>query len=209
MSDTEVPFYRQTLDFTCGAACIIMTLSHFNPEFPLDRKSEIDIWREGTSVLALGMGRYGLSFPFLKRGFNVEVLTTTDGIDFLDRIEKRLNPRQMEHFRNIYGERKERVQELGLVENISGKITIETAARTLGRGGIPIMLTDAKELDDDEAPHWVVVTGASDGWFSINNPLDERGNRRFPAADFERICGFDGERTVVSVFGTNGFRNEQ
>ena len=209
MSDTEVPFYRQTLDFTCGAACIIMTISHFDPDFPLDRNSEIDIWREGTSVIALGMGRYGLSFPFLKRGFNVEVLTTTDNIDFLDRIEQRLNPRQMEHFRKIYGERKERALELGLVEKMSRQITIETVVRTLERGGIPIMLTDAKELDDDKAPHWVVVTGASDGWFSINNPLDERGNRRFPAADFERICGFDGERTVVSVFGANGTTSER
>ncbi len=204
MASLEVPFYSQTLDFTCGAACIVMTLSHFDRSFPLDRKAEIDVWREGTSVIVLGMGRYGVSFPFLRRGFNVEVLTNCEDIDFVHRIESRLNERQMEHFRNIYYERKERAIALGLREQRVQDITLANVESIIERGGVPIMLTDAKELEDDEAPHWVVVTGVSDGSFTINNPLDKSANRLFQAADFKRISGFKGERTVVAVFGTNG-----
>lgn len=204
MDSIDVPFYRQTMDFTCGSACIIMALSHFDSGFSLDRNSEIDLWREGSSILVLGMGRYGISFPFLSRGYNVEVLANLDNIEFLARIEKRLDGRGMEVFRSLYNERKDRVLKMGLVEKRIDKITLDSVRSTIRRGGIPILLTDASELDDDKAPHWVVVTGVRDGHFSLNNPLDASGGRELPESDFDRIAGFLGEEVLVSVFSQNG-----
>lgn len=206
MDGAKIPFYKQTMDFTCGSACIIMTLSHFDSSFSLDRNSEMDIWREGSSILVLGMGRYGISFPFLSRGYRVEVLTNLHDIDFLSRIEKRLDGHAMELFRNLYNERKERVMSMGLIEKKAERITLDSVRSTIGRGGIPILLTDASELEDDKAPHWVVVTEVRDGHFSLNNPLDTSGGRVFPASDFERISGFLGEEILVSVFKQNGMK---
>lgn len=200
MATIEIPLYRQTLDFTCGAACILMTLSHFDPDFRTDPNTEIDIWREGTSVLALGMGRYGLSFPFLKRGFRVEITTNSEGIDFFDRIKARLNERQVEIFKQLYEERKARVSEMGLSEKLDSGLTMSRLGSVVEAGGVPIILTDAKELGDVEAPHWVVFTGTENGGFRINNPLDTEAGRSFGAPDFDRILGFKGEKTVVSVY---------
>lgn len=204
MDSIDVPFYRQTMDFTCGSACIVMTLSHFDSDFKLDRNSEIDLWREGSSILVLGMGRYGISFPFLRRGYSVEVLTNLNSIEFLSRIEKRLDGRGMQVFRSLYDERRERVMQMGLVEKKIEKVTLDSVRSTIRRGGIPILLTDASELDDDKAPHWVVVTGVRNGYFSLNNPLDASGGREIPETDFDRISGFMGEEVLVSVFGQNG-----
>ncbi len=200
MARTDVPFYRQTLDFSCGSACILMVLGHFDPGFVLNRNAEIDIWREGTSVLALGMGRYGLSFPLVSRGYRVEVTTNSGDIDFMPRIKERLNPNQFEQFRNLYFERRERVLGMGLVESRREDISIDTVRTTIEGGGIPIVLTNAKELGDDDAPHWVVFTGVEDGTFTINNPLDSAGGSSFGSAEFNRISGFRGEKTIVSVF---------
>lgn len=205
MNDIGVPFYRQTLDFTCGAACIIMTLSHFDRGFTLDSTSEIDVWREGTSVIVMGMGRYGLSFPLLKRGFAVEILTNSDGIDFIQRIEKRLDAQRLEIFKRLYAERRQRAIGMGVKERKVKQITMGDVRSTLSRGGVPIVLTDAKELGDEEAPHWIVLTGADDESFTVNNPLDTKGGSLFPASEFSRIAGFGGEHTLVSVFRQNGF----
>lgn len=203
MPGIDVPFYRQTMDFTCGSACIIMTLSHYDSGFPLNRISEMDIWREGTSVLVMGMGRYGLAFPLLKRGLSVAITTNSRGVDFMPRIEKRLEKERLELFKKLYMERKERAIAMGLVEHPGDHVTAADAADTIRRGGVPILLTDAGQLDDDEAPHWVVVTGISGTTFTLNNPLDSKGNREFSMPDFQRISGFDGEETLVSVFGSN------
>lgn len=205
MSEIGVPFYRQTFDFTCGAACILMTLSYFDRGFTLDETSEIDIWREGTSVLVLGMGRYGLSFPLLKRGFAVEILTDSEGIDFIRRIERRLDEPRLEIFKRLYSERQQRVRGMGVKETKVQQITLEDVHSTLSRGGVPILLTDAVELGDEEAPHWIVLTGADDESFKANNPLDTKGGSLFRNSEFGRIAGFMGEHTLVSVFRQNGF----
>ena len=105
----EVPFYRQTMDFTCGAACLLMVLSFYDREFSMNRDAEIDIWREGTSVEVLGMGRYGLSFPLLRRGYRVSVRTSVEGPEFLERIRTRLGEQEMKTFLELYAERMERV----------------------------------------------------------------------------------------------------
>lgn len=204
MTALEMQFYRQTLDFTCGSACILMTLSHFDRAFSADRDAEIDIWREATSVLALGMGRYGISFPFLKRGYGVEIVTNSEGIDFMPRLRQRVGEAHFPLFVELYDERKRRDFQMGLMERHAVEVTAADAIETLERGGVPIILTDASQLGDDVAPHWVVVTGLDGSTLSINNPLSETGNSIFPASDFGRIAGFQGEMTLVSVFRGSG-----
>lgn len=46
----EVPFYRQRLDFTCGAASLMMAMKYFDPSLKLTKSLEIDIWRETNLV---------------------------------------------------------------------------------------------------------------------------------------------------------------
>ena len=49
--ETErVPFYPQTLEFTCGPACLLMAMKALNPLQMVDRKEELRLWREWRSL---------------------------------------------------------------------------------------------------------------------------------------------------------------
>jgi hypothetical protein len=192
----EVPFYKQTMDFTCGAACLVMVLSFFDCGFVMGRDSEMDLWREGTSVLALGMGRYGISLPLLRRNYTVKIRTNVKGIEFLDRISKRLTAREMSVFREIYAERKERAIRMGLVEEETGDFGEREILDALNEGNLPVLLTNASALGDEEAPHWIVVTGIDHNSLYFNNPLDEKGSA-LPLSEFSRTNGFHGEKILI------------
>ncbi|MBX8631967.1 MAG: peptidase C39 family protein [Thermoplasmata archaeon] len=194
----DVPFYRQTMDFTCGAACILMVLSYHDRQFRMDRDNEMDIWREGTSVIPLGIGRYGLSFPFLKRGYTVSIKSNVTGIEFLERIRKRLDERQMAIFRELYEERRSRAFKMGLMEETVSELSLQEVKDSLFGGNVPLMLTDAAALGDETAPHWIAITGVENDTIHLNNPLAESPSS-LPAGDFGRINGFMGEQILVSV----------
>lgn len=195
----DVPFYRQTMDFTCGAASLLMVLSFFDRAFGMTKDAEIDIWREGTSVLVLGIGRYGLSLPLLKRGYRVNILTNVEGPEFLERIRRRINAQQMKRFRELYRERQERAFRLGLVEERKSQVELSDVSETLSLGGLPVLLSDAGALGDDEVPHWIVITGVENGKIYFNNPLAD-GVSSLPVSDFRKINGFRGEQAVVSAY---------
>ena len=192
----EVPFYRQTMDFTCGAACLVMVLSFFDSGFVMGRDSEMDLWREGTSVLALGMGRYGLSLPLLRRDCTVKIRTNVKGIEFLERISRRLGPHEMSIFREIYMERKDRAIRMGLVEEETQDFGEKEILEAFNEGKVPVLLTDASALGDDEAPHWIVITGIEDNMLYFNNPLD-RKESVLPLSELKRINGFHGEKILL------------
>ena len=66
-------------EFTCGPACLMMIFKYFDRSFVLNKKNEIDLWRESSLAPLPPTSRYGLTFAALKRGFGVEVLTNTLG----------------------------------------------------------------------------------------------------------------------------------
>src|SRR5690606_3851080 len=53
----DLPYYAQTLDFTCGAACLMMALRYFQPDIYFSRALELDLWRTATTVfMTSGIG---------------------------------------------------------------------------------------------------------------------------------------------------------
>ncbi|HEX5419371.1 MAG TPA: peptidase C39 family protein, partial [Gammaproteobacteria bacterium] len=54
---TRVPYYRQTLDFTCGPAALMMAMKALASDLKTDRALEIELWREATTVfMTSGVG---------------------------------------------------------------------------------------------------------------------------------------------------------
>jgi Peptidase_C39 like family/Acetyltransferase (GNAT) family len=45
-----VPYYIQTLEFTCGPACLTMAMKYHDPRLPFDRSLELRLWKEATLV---------------------------------------------------------------------------------------------------------------------------------------------------------------
>src|SRR5699024_4745643 len=86
----RVPFYEQTLDFTCGPSALMMAMKALRPELILDRKLELRIWREATTIFMTsghgGCGPYGLALSAWHRGFDVEVYVKAEEAFLLDSV---------------------------------------------------------------------------------------------------------------------------
>ena len=69
----KVPYYPQTTDFTCGPACLLMAMGALQPARVLERREELQIWREATTVFMTsghgGCSPQGLALAAWRRGF--------------------------------------------------------------------------------------------------------------------------------------------
>jgi hypothetical protein len=188
----------------------MMVFKHFDKNFALDRKNEIDIWRESSLSPLPPTSRCGLAFSALKRGFHAEILTNVSGIEYVNKTPSRLTGRRgrewIKRFMPIveaqFEERKKRAIELGLKEKVMKKITEEDIEDVLDRKGLPIMLTSARFFDDEDWAHWVVITGYDGENIYINDPASSarKGRRTFSKKEFEKINGYYGDQVLVSIF---------
>src|SRR5690606_19656391 len=85
-----VPFYGQTLDFTCGPACLMMAMRHHGYPVPLERWLGLTLGREAATVFVTsghgGCSAHGLAVAALRRGFQATVVTRDAGVPFLDSV---------------------------------------------------------------------------------------------------------------------------
>jgi ribosomal protein S18 acetylase RimI-like enzyme len=86
----EVPFYAQTLDFTCGPACLMMAMRYLGSNKKMTRVLETELWREATTIFMMsghgGCSAEGLAVAALKRGFNATVYSSDTNIPFIDSV---------------------------------------------------------------------------------------------------------------------------
>jgi|SRR5208283_1284199 len=206
----RIPHYEQEYEYTCGPACLMMIFKYFDRSFVLNKKNEIDLWRESSLAPLPPTGRYGLTFAALKRGFGVEVLTNISGIEFVNKTPASLTGRRGgDWFKRFlvlmqaqFAERKKRALELGLKEKKVKKITMKAIEEVLERNGLSIMLTSARFFDDQDWAHWVVITGYDGENVYVNDPISasKKGRRIFSKEAFEEVNGYYGDQVLVSVF---------
>lgn len=175
----DIPFYRQTLDFTCGPAALMMAMEALGYRGKLDRTLEVTLWREATTVFLLsghgGCSAFGLALAALRRGFRVRVVS--DGaVPFVDSVrsadKKEVIDLVHRQFVNEIAER-EGVMEVGPVD-------AEVARDAVIEGGVPLVLVSGYRLYREKVPHWVVVTGFDDEHLYVNDPYVVQGS---PLAD--------------------------
>ncbi|EGH71280.1 peptidase C39 family protein, partial [Pseudomonas syringae] len=87
LDSRSVPYYQQTLEFTCGPACLLMAMKALQPARSMGRAEELQIWREATTVFMTsghgGCSPQGLALAALQRGFAVKLLVSVSGPLFL------------------------------------------------------------------------------------------------------------------------------
>jgi len=71
----NVPYYEQTSEFTCGPACILMVMKHFDPRIELTRQLEFEVWRHCNMIGTKGADPFGLAVPLIDAGFEVQLIT--------------------------------------------------------------------------------------------------------------------------------------
>lgn len=196
---TRVPFYPQTLMFTCGPASLMMAMKALDPAILLERKLELRLWRESTTIFMTtghgGCSPFGMALSAHARGFEVEVHVSDPRHLFEDTVRK---PEQKEVIRLVQEDFLDEMREKK-VKLIPGRLTLGDFIQEVESGGIPIVLISSYRIDRDRQPHWVVVTGFDERFIYVHDPyVDWKGLRttidciNMPIArkDFERMARF-------------------
>lgn len=206
----RVPYYQQTLDFTCGPAALLMAMHALDDSIPLDRTQELRLWRESTTIFMTsghgGCGPYGLALAAWHRGFNVEVFVNEEGVMFVDSVR---SEDKKEVMRLV---QKDFIDELSsLPAKIHYEpITIDELEKQFRAGGIPVVLISSYRIYQEKFPHWVVITGFDERYIYAHDSFvdDEAGKTVTDVTDmpilrseFQRMAryGKAGQKAVLII----------
>lgn len=195
-----IPFYRQTYDFTCGPACLIMAMRRYRPSLKGSSALELDIWRESNLVEAYATSRQGLALAAYRRGFRVRTQGNAESIELIDCLGLHLSPETRAVAAKLHRELKRRCREAG-IRDVTRSVRLSDLARWVGRGWTPIVLVDALLVVRERLPHWIVVTGIDSGSVTFHDPLARKGPTAVKRSDLRRWLGFRGTECVVVVIG--------
>jgi ribosomal protein S18 acetylase RimI-like enzyme len=206
----RVPYYEQTLPFTCGPAALMMAMRTLDPTIRLDRKLELRIWREATSIFMTsghgGTGPYGLALAAYHRGFDIEIFVKERGVFLVSSVR---SADKREVMRLVQQDFLEEISELPIEVHYRG-VHVEELRRRFEEGGIPIVLINSYRIYGKHAPHWLVVTGFDERFIYANDPMIDKSeseiasdciNMPIPVREFERLAryGKHGQRAVLIV----------
>jgi ribosomal protein S18 acetylase RimI-like enzyme len=204
----RVPYYEQTLDFTCGPSALLMAMKVLDPSVELSRRLELRLWRESTTVFMTsghgGCGPYGMALSAWHRGFDVEIYVKEPGVLFVDSVR---SEEKKEVIRLV---QEDFIGELAkLPVRLSRRaLRVHEIQKKFEAGGIPIVLISSYRIYREKFPHWVVVTGFDEKYIYVHDPYvdHEAGktatdciNMPILKKDFERMARYGklGQQAVV------------
>lgn len=196
----RVPFYRQSLDFSCGPACLIMAMRHHDPSTEASRAHEIDLWREANLVELGATSRYGLALGAHRRGFRVRIVGSSDDIAYRTAITRTL-PVDESIMDVFFDDVRAKCRDARIPEEIR-RLTMADLEQALAAGEVPIVLTDTRLFSPgEEVPHWVIVSGLVGDTVFVTNPLDDAAEtpESIPVERFLAAFGYDGDQLMVAV----------
>ncbi len=170
----RVPYYRQTLDFTCGPAALIMAFTALDPDLVPDRALELRLWREATTVFMTsghgGCGPYGLALAAWNRGFDVELHLSSEGSLMLESVR---SPEKKEVMALVQADMEREAARVGLPVHF-GRVSPEALEDRFRAGAVPVVLISSWAIYGTRAPHWVVITGFDEHFVYVRDPfIDE------------------------------------
>lgn len=205
-----VPYYQQTLEFTCGPAALMMAMKALESAVVLDRTLEIRIWRESTTVFMTsghgGTSPYGMALAAVHRGFEAEVFVNDASellVDSVRSAEKKEVMRLVE--KDFLDEMRERD-----IPVHYRKVDVNDIRAAFDQGGVPIVLISSYRIYKEKFPHWVVVTGFDDRFIYVHDPYVDEEKHKVQAdcinmpilqKDFQRIARYGkyGQRAALII----------
>lgn len=195
----RAPYYAQTLDFTCGPAALMMAMRALDPALKLDRRLELRLWREATTIFMTsghgGCGPYGLALAAVCRGHDVELLVRDSGVAFFDSVRSEDKKRVM---RLVQEDMVEDLEQRG-VPIVHGPVNVAGLEARFNAGCVPVVLISSVRIYSERFPHWVTVTGFDDRFVYVHDPLVDvdEGERALDSVnmpilrrDFERMARY-------------------
>ncbi len=215
----KVPYYPQTLDFTCGPATLMMAMKALDPALELNRKLELRLWREATTIFMTsghgGCGPYGLALSAYRRGFDLEIHVNEDGTFLVDSVR---SPEKKEVMRLV---QEDWIEELGQLPIVfrRGSLSVDELRQKFEAGGIPLVLISSYRIYGERFPHWVVVTGFDEHYIYVHDPLVDAGkgetltdsvNMPILHREFQRMAryGKAAQKAVLILYRSSLSRSE-
>jgi ribosomal protein S18 acetylase RimI-like enzyme len=206
----KVPYYEQTLEFTCGPSALMMAMHSLVPAIKCNRELELRLWRESTTIFMTsghgGCGPYGLALAAYHRGFDVEIYVSDKGPMFIDSVR---NEEKKEVMRLVQEDFLKELKKLP-VKIHQGRMNVQHLEDEFNKGGIPVVLISSYRIYHEKWPHWVVVTGFDEKYIYVHDPFvdSEAGktatdcmNMPIAKRDFELMAryGKAGQKAVLVV----------
>jgi ribosomal protein S18 acetylase RimI-like enzyme len=166
-----IPFYEQTLDFTCGASALMMAMKALRPELNLDRTLELRLWREATTIFMTsghgGCGPFGLALAAHRRGFAAAIHVNDPGVPLVDSVR---STEKKEVMRLVHEDMLREVREAGIPLHYE-RLPLEQMEQCMAHGAIPIVLISSYRIYGEKVPHWVVVSGFDRHFVYVHDPF--------------------------------------
>ncbi|MCW8091361.1 GNAT family N-acetyltransferase/peptidase C39 family protein [Alteromonas sp. ASW11-130] len=163
------PWYRQTTEFTCGPAALMMAMKKLSPEFDMRQQTELDLWRRATTIYMTsghgGCHPIGLALAAHEQGYQSEVWLNQALPLFVEGVRN-------QHKKDIITLVESHFEEQANRTNVPVKKFnwgIADLEAALKAGGTVVCLISTYPLAKLKAPHWVAVTHVDDKCFYLHD----------------------------------------
>lgn len=169
------PYYRQTTDFTCGPAALMMAMKSLNPEYEMSRQEELQIWREATAIFMTsghgGCSPHGLSLSAWERGFKVDLYINDPGVPFLDGVR---DPDKKAVIEIVHNDFLARIKKTDISIHVQD-VSADDLQQIMSENKVLIALISTWRLNRNKAPHWVFIVHIDEHFIYINDPDTTEG----------------------------------
>ncbi|MCK9796630.1 GNAT family N-acetyltransferase/peptidase C39 family protein [Pseudomonas sp. MAFF 302030] len=202
----HVPYYPQTTAFTCGPACLLMAMGALHPGRRLERREELQIWREATTVFMTsghgGCSPQGLALAAWRRGYKVRLQVNSSGPLLLNGVR---DEHKKDVMRLVHEEFCRELDASDVQQVLGGPLHLQ---RLLNDGGRPLVLISSYRLTRSKAPHWVMVTDCDEDFVYLHDPDVDHSQHRQPMdcqhlpvshGAFDKMCSFGSSKLRAAV----------
>jgi ribosomal protein S18 acetylase RimI-like enzyme len=177
------PYFHQTVDFTCGPACVMMARAWADRSYRPKPADEFRLWRRATTIfMSSGPGGcepYGLAVLLQKFSLNPTVHVSRPGPYFLDTVTAADKQRVMRVTQDDF---RREAKALGVVSHHTA-LSEAVLMPALDAGGAAIVLVSGHHMIPRGQPHWVFAFGRDGHYVLVHDPAavrDEHGNADAP-----------------------------
>ncbi|MDA3873320.1 MAG: peptidase C39 family protein, partial [Kiritimatiellae bacterium] len=192
------PWYRQTTDFTCGPAALLMAMGALDSSRLLHQEEELDIWREATSIFMTsghgGSHPLGLALAAARRGFHVEVWLKQTSALFTEGVR---SPEKKQILEVVHQQFLKKIIAAGICLHPKD-LKLADLERFLKQGCAVLLLVSSYRFTGQKAPHWVLVTAIDAHCIYVHDPDPEEGNSPM---DSQHIPIARSDFDVMSAYG--------
>jgi ribosomal protein S18 acetylase RimI-like enzyme len=207
------PYYRQTLEFTCGPACLLMALAWADPDFHPSRVAEVQLWRESTTIfMTSGLGGcepYGLAVTLAKRGLHPSLHLSHEGPFFLDTVR---NEEKREVMRLTQEEFRREAEECGIPVALQ-PLDAPALQSVFDEGAVAVVLVSGYRMFHEKFPHWLLAYAGDQRHVFVNDPYVETAeeetqvsaaNMPIPTDEFQRMARFGRGNLRAAIVARKG-----